>query len=77
MDIGLLGILVFLMAIPLFIFHIWALIDVLRTPQDVWAAAGQNQMLWGIVVLFLSLIGPILYLVIARPLLQAVQSRDL
>ena len=77
MDIGLLGILVFLMALPLFIFHIWALIDVLRTPQDVWAAAGQNQMLWGIVVLFLSLIGPILYLVIARPPLLAVQSRDL
>ena len=77
MDIGLLGILVFLMALPLFIFHIWALIDVLRTPQDVWAAAGQNQMLWGIVVLFLSLIGPILYLVIARPQLLAVQSRDL
>lgn len=77
MDIGLLGILVFLMALPLFIFHIWALIDVLRTPQDVWAAAGQNQMLWGIVVLFLSLIGPILYLVIARPQLLAVQSRDI
>ena len=77
MDIGLLGILVFLMALPLFIFHIWALIEVLRTPQHVWAAAGQNQMLWGIVVLFLSLIGPILYLVIARPQLLAVQSRDL
>lgn len=77
MDIGLLGVLVFLMALPLFIFHIWALVDVLRTPQDVWAAAGQNQMLWGIVVLFLSLIGPVLYLIIARPLLLAAQSRDL
>lgn len=75
MDIGLLGILVFLMALPLFIFHIWALIDVLRTPQTVWAAAGQSQVLWGIVVLFLSLIGPILYLVIARPQLIAAQSR--
>ena len=42
--------------------------------------AGPNElyaMLWGIVVLFLSLIGPILYLVIARPQLLAVQSRDL
>jgi hypothetical protein len=76
-DIGLLGILVFLMALPLFVFHIWALIDVLRTPQSVWATAGQNQVLWGIVVLFLSLIGPILYLVIARPQLLAAQSRDL
>lgn len=77
MDIGLLGILVFLMALPLFIFHIWALIDVLRTPQNVWAAAGQNQILWGIVVLFLSLIGPILYLVIARPQLLVAKSGDL
>ena len=77
MDIGLLGVLVFLMALPLFVFHIWALIDVLRTPQDVWSAAGQNQMLWGIVVLFLSLIGPVLYLIIARPQLLAAQSRDL
>jgi len=76
MDIGALGVLIFLMAFPLFIFHIWALISVLRTPQDVWAAAGQNQLLWGIVVLFLSLIGPILYLVIARPQLVAVESRD-
>jgi hypothetical protein len=77
MDIGLLGVLVFLMAFPLFIFHIWALIDVLRTPQDVWAAAGQNQLLWGVVVLFLSLIGPVLYLIIARPQLLAAQSQDL
>jgi hypothetical protein len=77
MDIGLLGVLVFLMALPLFIFHIWALIDVLRTPQDVWATAGQNQLLWGVVVLFLSLIGPVLYLIIARPQLLAAESRDL
>jgi uncharacterized paraquat-inducible protein A len=76
MDIGALGVLIFLMAFPLFILHIWALIDVLRTPQDVWAAAGQNQLLWGIVVLFFSLIGPILYLVIARPQSVAAESRD-
>jgi hypothetical protein len=66
MDIGLLGVLVFVMALPLFILPVWAIIDVLRTPQDVWTAAGQNQILWGIVVLFLSVIGPSLYLVIAR-----------
>lgn len=40
MDIGLLGFLVFLMALPLFIFHIWAIVDALQTPQDVWAATG-------------------------------------
>ena len=76
MEAGAFGALIFLIAFPLFIFHIWALIDVLRTPQDVWMTAGQNQLLWGIVVLFFSLVGPILYLVIARPQLLAVQSRN-
>lgn len=76
MDIGLLGLLVFVMALPLFILHIWAIIDVLRAPQDVWTAAGQNQVLWGIVVLFLSVIGPILYLVIARPQLRVARSPE-
>ncbi len=71
MDFGFLVILLFVIALPLFIFHIWAIIDVLRTPQPTWAAAGQNQMLWGVVVLFLSFVGPILYLTIARPQLIA------
>ncbi len=76
MDFSFLIILLFVIALPLFIFHIWALVDVLRTPQGTWMAAGQNQILWGVVVLFLSFIGPILYLVIARPQLLAVQSRE-
>lgn len=56
-------------ALPLFVFHIWALIDVLRTPTGVWEETGQNQLLWGVVVLFLSLLGPILYVILARPAL--------
>ena len=76
MDFSFLIILLFVIALPLFIFHMWALVDVLRTPQGTWMAAGQNQILWGVVVLFLSFIGPILYLVIARPQLLAVQSRE-
>jgi hypothetical protein len=46
----------------------------LRTPQSIWAAAGQNQLLWGIVVLALSVIGPILYFTIARRQLTAARS---
>jgi len=63
-----------LLAIPLFIFHIWALIDVLRTPASVWEQVGENQILWGVVVLFLSVLGPILYVMIARPKLVAAQT---
>jgi len=44
-DVGLLGILVLVIALTLFIFHIWALIDVLSTPTSVWTAADQNQIL--------------------------------
>lgn len=74
MDIGLLGLFLFVIALPLFILHIWAIIDVVRTPQSIWATAGQNQLLWGILVLALSVVGPILYLTIARPQLIAARS---
>jgi hypothetical protein len=49
---------------------IWALVDLLRRPQDQWTEAGQNQLVWALVVVFLAVIGPILYLTIARPQLR-------
>lgn len=70
MTVGFMGLILPIM-LGLFVFHIWALVDALRTPASVWNAAEQNQVLWVIVVLFLSLLGPVLYLLIARPQLQA------
>ena len=55
----------------LFVFHIWAIVDVVRTPPAAWTAAAQNQVLWAVLVIFLSFIGPLLYVLIARPQLQA------
>ncbi len=74
MQASLFEFLLIVIVLPLVFFHLWALIDVLRTPMGVWNAAEQNQVLCPVVVLFLSLIGPVLYLTIARPQLIAARS---
>ena len=71
MVFGLFGILTFLIALPLLILHLWALVDELRTPPTVWTTTNRNQLAWAIVVLFLSVIGPILCRTMARPQLIA------
>lgn len=49
---------------------IWAVTHALRTPEDIWEAAGQNQMVWVVIILLAPLLGPALYYVIARPRLR-------
>lgn len=44
--------------------------DIVRTPTDTWAESRQNQALWTLIVLIVPIIGPILYLIIARPRLN-------
>ena len=48
-----------------------ALVDLVRRPAKVWEEAGHNQLVWALVVIFVGLIGPVLYLAIARPALEA------
>ncbi len=59
-----LGILTLILVGPLL--TIIALIDLLRRPASAWTRSGENQAVWALVVVFLALIGPILYLTIAR-----------
>ena len=63
--------LVLLVLLPLAAFYVWTLIDALRTPAAVWERAGQNQLLWVGVIVFVSLLGAILYVFVARPQLLA------
>ncbi|HJQ76694.1 MAG TPA: PLDc N-terminal domain-containing protein [Acidimicrobiia bacterium] len=49
---------------------VWALGDVLRWPTSAWTAAGQSRSLWILVLIILPLIGPLLYLLFARPRLD-------
>ncbi len=45
-------------------------ISALRTPRDVWEAAGQSQLIYVLVLLVLGFIGALIYVVVARPELR-------
>ena len=49
---------------------IWSLWVILITPEDTWNTAGLNQWMWLAVVIFMPLLGSILFLVAARRRLQ-------
>lgn len=48
-----------------------ALVDLARRDSENWAKAGQNQIVWVLIIIFVGLIGPILYLSIVKPKLVA------
>lgn len=66
LGFGALGIL----AIAGFALWIWALVNSLSKPDAVWEAAGQNKIVWLLVIIFLGFIGAILYALIAKPQLD-------
>lgn len=53
---------------------VWTLVDVLRRPDQQYAAAGQTKVVWLIVVFFGHVIGVLLWLLVARPQLQRVAT---
>ena len=75
-ELGIVFGLMALMVVPLFVFHIWAIVDLLKMPTTAWEKAEQNEIVWAIVVLALAFVGPILYLVIARPQLLAAKAKS-
>lgn len=46
-----------------------ALVDLVRQPAEAWVNSGHNQLVWALIVVFVGVIGPVLYLLIARPAL--------
>lgn len=74
MFIGGIFLLVFVIAIGSFVLWITALVDALRVDDRVWQAAGQSKILWVLLIVFLHLIGAILYFAIAKPALRRVTS---
>jgi hypothetical protein len=59
-----------LLVLLLWVPTIWALYEVLRTPGQTWADSDQSQAVWVVVVILLPIIGPLLYVMIARPRLS-------
>ncbi len=70
MNIGL-GELLILSAV-LWILPIVGIIDAALRPDDVWARANQNKLVWIVVQIFLSVIGTLAYFIAVRPKLKAV-----
>ncbi len=56
--------LVLILAMPALM--IWALVDLVRRPTSEWDASGQDRLVWALIVVFVGLIGPILYLTVGR-----------
>ena len=47
-------------------FWIWALVDCIKVPDDSMYQAG-NKLIWVLVIVFLQVLGAIIYLVAGRP----------
>ncbi|KRF25276.1 PLDc N-terminal domain-containing protein [Phycicoccus sp. Soil803] len=52
-----------------FVLWLWALVDALRRPDQQWKAAGQNKVLFVVLIVILGWLGALLYAVIPRPAL--------
>jgi hypothetical protein len=65
------GILLLLVWLALTVWWLVMLVQALRTPDSVWAAADQSKILYVLVMIFLGWLGALLYVVIARPRLRS------
>jgi hypothetical protein len=70
MELGVFAALILLVAAAGLFLLIVALVDLVKRPADAWTASGQNQLVWALIVVFVGFIGPMLYLLIARPALD-------
>ena len=75
MAIGVFGFLVMLAVLAGIALPIVALVDLVRRPSDTWALAGHNQLVWALIIVFVGFVGPILYLLIARPALDGAEAQ--
>lgn len=74
MDIAVVGIVGLFLGAALLVWWVLVLIEALRTPKAQWDAAGQSQILYVALMVFLGVVGTISYIVVARPLLRGVDG---
>jgi hypothetical protein len=58
-------------ALALFVWWVLMLVDALKVSDATWSAAGESKILYVLLMVFLGVIGTILYVAIARPKLRA------
>lgn len=59
-----------LIGLAITVWWLLMLIQALRTPDSVWAAAGQSKLVYVLLMIFLGWLGALLYVFIARPALR-------
>jgi hypothetical protein len=67
--------LIILFILGTMVLPIWGIIDAAIRPDAVWAATGQNNIVWVLVQIFLWTLGAIIYFGAIRPKLVAATSR--
>jgi heme/copper-type cytochrome/quinol oxidase subunit 2 len=68
----LVGVLSLFVLVPLGLL-VWALVDLATRSEAEWRWSGQDRLGWVLIIVLVGLIGPFLYLVVARP--KLVQTR--
>ena len=71
MSFGLIGLIV----LAGFAFWVWSLVDGLKRPDAEWERAGQNKLIWILVLIFVGPIGSFIYLAVARPQLEDIKNQ--
>ena len=59
-------VIILILGLAAFAFWIWAIVDVVRVPDDSMFKAG-NKLVWILVIVITGVIGAIIYLVVGRP----------
>ena len=67
-------ILILLMLLVGFVLPIWGIVDAATRPDPVWAATGQNKVLWIVLQIVLGALGAIIYFAAIRPKLVAAKA---
>ena len=73
MELGLFVLLFGVMALAGFAFWVWSLVDAIQRSDAEWEQAGQNKLIWILILIFLGFLGALIYLFVARPRLEEIR----
>jgi hypothetical protein len=71
MNIGAPELLVLIVIFLFAVVPVWGIIDAALRPDDVWARASQNKVVWLLLQIFLGALGTLIYFAAIRPKLKA------
>ena len=75
MGLGLFILVILFLGFAGFVFWVWALVDALRRSDAEWVRADQSKLVWILVMIFLGVLGSLIYLMVARPALEEAKDQ--